>query len=56
MVAANGNRVLALVKADEMSRDGITGAELVAFILITDVIRRCSSTLAYFANQELLLK
>lgn len=55
--AANGNRVLALVKADEMSRDGITGAELVAFILITDVIRAdAPSTLAYFANQGVTVK
>lgn len=55
--AAAGNRVLALVKAQQMSREGLVGTELVAFILITDVIRAdAPTTLAYFANQGVQVK
>ncbi|WP_429971575.1 HAD-IC family P-type ATPase [Fructilactobacillus sp. Tb1] len=55
--AAAGNRVLALVSATDISREGLQNTKLMAYILITDVIREdAPSTLHYFADQGVTVK
>ncbi|KRN42081.1 HAD-IC family P-type ATPase [Fructilactobacillus fructivorans] len=52
-----GFRVIALAKVDQLDEDRISGSELIALILITDVIRpNASDTLQYFYNQGVDLK
>ncbi|MCF6515292.1 HAD-IC family P-type ATPase [Lactobacillus sp. S2-2] len=49
--AEKGNRVLALVKVNDLSEDGFSNPELISFILISDEIREnAADTLAYFTN------
>ncbi|USS86038.1 HAD-IC family P-type ATPase [Fructilactobacillus cliffordii] len=55
--AKAGNRVLALVQADHMTTTELQGTRLLAFILITDVIRPdAESTLEYLRNQGVTVK
>ncbi|WP_413627859.1 HAD-IC family P-type ATPase [Fructilactobacillus vespulae] len=55
--ASQGNRVLALVKARKMEVTGCEQTELIALILITDVIRPdAADTLLYLKNQGVTSK
>ncbi|USS88247.1 HAD-IC family P-type ATPase [Fructilactobacillus hinvesii] len=56
-LAQAGNRVLALVQANQMTQTELTGTQLLAFVLITDVIRPdAASTLEYLRNQGVNVK
>ncbi|USS84550.1 HAD-IC family P-type ATPase [Fructilactobacillus myrtifloralis] len=56
-LAQAGNRVLALVQATTLQTNELQGTQLIAFILITDVIRPdAATTLEYLRNQGVTAK
>ncbi|USS93208.1 HAD-IC family P-type ATPase [Fructilactobacillus ixorae] len=56
-LAQDGNRVLALVQATTLQTNDLQGTQLIAFLLITDVIRPdAASTLEYLRNQGVTAK